>query len=124
MSPVPPPPRRIARRWPKTRVINWLGLSVLNSVGARVMDVSMVIAAWGEGVGVLVSPSPSPDRSSSAKTRVKIAGWVPGHAPIRCAHPSPPPAPNQYNKTEIMRRSFSFSYTRVRQYSPIGFMIG
>ncbi len=44
------------------------------------MDFSMVIAAWGEGVGVLVSPSPSSDRSSSAKTRVKNAGWVLGHA--------------------------------------------
>jgi hypothetical protein len=59
----PPPPRRMARRSPKTHVKNWLGLSVLNAVGARVMDVSMEIAAWGEGVGVLVSPSPSPDRS-------------------------------------------------------------
>ncbi len=53
MSPVPPPPRRIARRSPKTRVKNWLGLLVLNSAGWRVMDVSMVIAAWGEGVGVV-----------------------------------------------------------------------
>jgi hypothetical protein len=91
VSPVPPPPRRIARRSPKTRVKNWLGLSVLNAVGARVMDVSMVIAAWGEGVGLLVSPSPSPDCSSCAKTRVKIASWVPGHAPIRHARPRPPP---------------------------------
>jgi hypothetical protein len=40
------------------------------------MEVSMVIAAWGEGVGLLVSPSPSPDRSSPAKTRVNR--WL-GH---------------------------------------------
>jgi hypothetical protein len=86
----PPPPRQIARRSPKTRIKNWLGLSVLNAVRARVMDVSMVITAWGEGVGVLVSPSPSPDHSSCAKTHVKIAGWVPGHAPIRHARPRPP----------------------------------
>ncbi len=54
------------------------------------MDVLMVIAAWGEGVGLLVSPFPSPNHSSNAKTRIKIAGWVPGHAPIRRARPSPP----------------------------------
>jgi hypothetical protein len=108
----PPPPRRIARRSPNTRVKNWLGLKVLNYAGARGMDVSMVIAAWGEGVGVHVSPSPSPDRSSSAKTRVKIAGWVPGHAPIRRARSRPPPRAKlirQYrNVTEILRRTFSF----------------
>ncbi len=97
-SPVPPPPRRIVCRLPKTRLKNWLGLSVLNSVGARVMDVSMVIAAWGEGVGVLVSPSPLLDRSSCAKTRVKNAGWVPGHAPIRRARPCPRPPPRQNSK--------------------------
>jgi hypothetical protein len=50
-------------------------------------------AAWGEGVGLSVSPSSSSDRLSFAKTRVKIAGWVLGHAPISV--PTPPPAPNQ-----------------------------
>jgi hypothetical protein len=56
------------------------------------MDFSMVIAAWGEGVGVLVSHSPSSDRSSSAKTRVKNAGWVLGHAQSAArARASPPP---------------------------------
>jgi hypothetical protein len=68
----------------------WVGLLMLYMLGGRVMGVSMVIAAWGEGVGVLVSPSPSPDRLSCAKTRVKIAGWVPGHAPIQRACPCPP----------------------------------
>jgi hypothetical protein len=62
------------------------------------MDVSVVIAAWGEGAGGHVSPSPSPDRSSSAKTRVKIAGWVPGHAPIRRVRSRPPPT-RQISKT-------------------------
>ena len=85
---------------------------MLNSAGARGMDVSMVIAAWGEGVGVHVSPSPSPDRSSSAKTRVKIAGWVPGHAPIRCARLRPPRAQlEKYDK--IFGRTFSFVLTHV-----------
>jgi hypothetical protein len=98
---------------------------VLNSAGARGMDVSVVIAAWGEGAGGHVSPSPSPDRSSSAKTRVKIAGWVPGHAPIRRVRSRPPPRAKlarQYrNMTEILRRGpLVFSYTRVRQYSLIG----
>jgi hypothetical protein len=69
----------------------WVGLLMLYMMEARVMDVSIVIAAWGERVGVFVSPSPLPDRSSSAKTRVKIAGWVPGRAPIRRARPRPPP---------------------------------
>ena len=111
-SPFTPPPRRIARRSPNTRVKNWLGLKVLNYAGARGMDVSMVIAAWGEGVGVHVSPSPSPDRSSSAKTRVKIAGWVPGHAPIRCARLRPPRAQlEKYDK--IFGRTFSFVLTHV-----------
>ncbi len=55
------------------------------------MDVSMVIAAWGEGVGLLVSPSPSSDRLLSAKTRVKIAGWILGHAPSTARARAPPP---------------------------------
>jgi hypothetical protein len=64
------------------------------------MDVSMVIAAWGEGVGLLVSPSPSSDRSSSAKTRVKIAGWVLGHAQsaARARAPSPHDKDVQYDR--------------------------
>ncbi len=57
-SPFPPPPRGIARRSPKTRAKNWLGLLMPNSAGARVMDVSMVIEAWGEGVGLLCPPPP------------------------------------------------------------------
>jgi hypothetical protein len=64
---VPPPPRQIACRSPKTRVKNagW-GLdferNMSYAVGARVMAVSMVIAAWGEGVKVcLCPPSPSSD---------------------------------------------------------------
>jgi hypothetical protein len=102
VSPVPPPPRRS----PKTRVKNWPGLLVLYAVGACVMDVSMVIAAWGEGVGLSVSPSPSPDRSSYTKIRVKIAGWVPGHAPIRCARPHPPCAKSVQKDRNIFFLSF------------------
>jgi hypothetical protein len=60
------------------------------------MDVSMVIAAWGEGVDLLVSPSPSSDRSSSAKTRVKIADWVLGHAPSAAHARAPPPVTKMY----------------------------
>ncbi len=37
--------------------------NILYAVGVHVMDVSMVIAAWGEGVGLSVSPSPLLDRS-------------------------------------------------------------
>jgi hypothetical protein len=87
------------------------------------MDVSMVIAAWEEGFGLSVSPSPSSDHSSFAKMRVKIAGWALGHTPIRRARPRPPCA-KSVKKTEILRRTFSFSYTHVRQCSPIGYIIG
>jgi hypothetical protein len=85
------------------------------------MDVSMVIAAWGEGVGLLVSPSPSLDRLSSAKTCVKIAGWVLGHAPSAAGSRPPTPMPKMYNMTETLMRTFSFFYTRMRQCSPIGY---
>jgi hypothetical protein len=64
--------------------------NIFYAVGVRVMDVSMVIAAWGKGVGLSVPPSPSSDRSSFAKMRVKIAGWVLGHAPIRRTRSRPP----------------------------------
>jgi hypothetical protein len=85
------------------------------------MDVLMVIAAWGEGVGLSVSPSPSPDRSSLAKTRVKTLAGFFGRTPIRCARPRPRPAPNQEKgQKNCGVLTFSFSYTRVRQYSPIG----
>ncbi len=64
---VPPPPRRIARRPPKTRVKqHWMG------------------------------PSDTPTLSTRQNSK----------------------------KTEILRQSFSFSYTRMRQCSPIGYMIG
>jgi hypothetical protein len=53
------------------------------------MDVSMVIAAWGEGVGLSVSPSLSSDRSSFAKTRVAGSSDMP-HLPSTLA---PPPMP-------------------------------
>ncbi len=65
----PPPPRRIARRPPKARVGMVLRTehiskeNIFYAVRVRVIDVSMVIAAWGEGVGPSVSPSPSSDRS-------------------------------------------------------------
>jgi hypothetical protein len=64
------------------------------------MDFSMVIAAWGEGVGVPVSPSPSSDRSSSAKTRVKNAGWVLGHAQSAGALAPPSPRIKLENMTQ------------------------
>ena len=90
----PPPPSRIARRPPKARIKLCLGLYIqgirnLCDRGAR-GGRSMVIAAWGEGVGVLVSPSPSSNRSSTSKTRVKIAGWVLGHAPSAARARAPP----------------------------------
>jgi hypothetical protein len=79
---VPPPPRRIAHCPPKARVTTlaeaWIPKeNMFYYVGERVMDVSMVIAVWGEGVGLSVSPSPSSDRSPLAKTRVKtLAGSI------------------------------------------------
>ncbi len=64
------------------------------------MDFSIVIAAWGEGVGVSVSPSPSPDRSSFAKTRVRNAGWVLGHAQsaARARAPLPQDKGREYDR--------------------------
>ncbi len=56
---VPPPPRRIARRLPKTRVKNWPGLLMFYDDGVRMMGVLVVIAAWREGVNVCLCP-PSP----------------------------------------------------------------
>jgi hypothetical protein len=57
----------------------WLGtrdqhgtLRMFCDVGVREMGVSMVIAAWGEGVNVcLCPPSPSSDRSSFAQNARK-----------------------------------------------------
>ncbi len=60
----PPPPRWIARLLPRMGVKNtgaWtVKENMLYSVGARVLDVSMVIAAWGEGVNVCLCPRPPP----------------------------------------------------------------
>ncbi len=85
------------------------------------MAVSMVIAAWGEGVGLSVSPCPSSDRSSLTKTCVK--NWLGlSDAPPFAARI---PAPTQ----RLIRKkgqkncgvlTFGFSYTSMRQYSPIG----
>jgi hypothetical protein len=61
------------------------------------MDVSMAIAAWGEGVNVcLCPPSPSLDRSLIAQNAHKNnTGWGP-RTPPHLPHASPPPpAPNQ-----------------------------
>jgi hypothetical protein len=95
MSAVPPLPLVRSRAARPKRAYNYaqdctFKEYVFFAIGARLMDVSMVIAAWGEGVGLLVSPSPSSDRSSIAKTRVKIAGWVLRHAPS-AAHACAPP---------------------------------
>jgi hypothetical protein len=91
----PPPPRRIARRPPKARVKLCLGLNTQGryfyAVGTRVMEVSMVIAAWGVGVGLLVSPSPSSDRSSPAKTRVKSLAGSSDTPPFAARALAPPP---------------------------------
>jgi hypothetical protein len=91
---VPPPPRRIARRSPKMRVKTLAGAwtfkeNMFYAVGASMMGVSMVIAAWGEGVNVCLCPPP-PHRIAhrSPKMRVKNAGWGPrtrSHSP----HESP-----------------------------------
>jgi hypothetical protein len=121
-----PSPSWIACHPPKARVKTlaeaWIPKeNIFYAVGVRVMDVSMVIAAWGEGVGLSVSPSSSSDRSSLAKTRVK--NWLgSSDAPPFAARI---PAPTQ----RLIRKkgqkncgvlTFSFSYTRMRQYSPIG----
>ncbi len=53
--------------------------NMLCVIEARVMGVSMVIAAWGEGVNVcLCPPSPSSDRLSFAQNVRKNAGWCLG----------------------------------------------
>jgi hypothetical protein len=44
--------------------------------------------------------------------------------PTLATRVSAPPCAKTVKKTEILRRTFSFSYTRVRQCSPIGYMIG
>ncbi len=86
----------------------------------------MVIAARGEGVNVCLCPPP-PRRIArrSPKMRVKTTlDGVLGHAHTCHARLRPPPHAKTVKKTEILRRTFSFSYTRVRQCSPIGYMIG
>jgi hypothetical protein len=61
---VPPPPRQIARHSPKTCIQMQTGAwtikeNMFYAVGAPVMAVLMVIAAWGEGVNVcLCTPLP------------------------------------------------------------------
>ncbi len=54
------------------------------------MDVSMVIAAWGEGVGLCVPLPLVGSLVVRQKAHKKIAGWVLGHAPSAaraCASP-------------------------------------
>jgi hypothetical protein len=60
---VPPPPHQIVRRPPKARVKTlaeaWIPKeNMFYAVGARVMDVSMVIEAWGGGGWSVCAPLP------------------------------------------------------------------
>ncbi len=71
-----------------------LDLKEFFHAGARVMGVSMVITAWGEGVNV-ASSAPPPSRQivrRPPKTRIENTGQDPGHAPMLL--PSTPPALN------------------------------
>jgi hypothetical protein len=65
------------------------------AVGAGVMGVSVVIAAWGEGVNVcLCPPSPSTDRSSFAQNARKKC-WLGSSSTTPLAvHAHIPPALN------------------------------
>jgi hypothetical protein len=107
---VPPPPRRIACCPPKARVKTlaeaWIPKeNIFYAVGARVMDVSMVIAAWGEGVGLSLSPSPSSDCSSLAKTRIK--NWLGSSdaPPFAACIPAPTPHLIRKKRTEKLWRT-------------------
>jgi hypothetical protein len=92
----PPPPSQIVRLSPKTRVKNtgvWtVKENMLYSVGARMLNVSMVIAAWGEGVNVcLCPPSPSSDRFSLAQKACKKCWLGSSDTPPLTARVSAPP---------------------------------
>jgi hypothetical protein len=70
--------------------------NMLYAVGARVLGILMVIAAWGEWVNVcLCPPSPSLDRSSFAQNlrKNKTLVGVLRRAHTRCSRPRPPPPP-------------------------------
>jgi hypothetical protein len=95
----PPPPHRIARLLPKTRLKNTRAWTVkenmLYSVGVCVLDISLVIAAWGRGLMcACVPPPPRRIALRSPKTHAKNADWGP-RTPPHLASASPPPAPNQ-----------------------------
>jgi hypothetical protein len=60
---VPPPPHRIAQHPPKKRIKTLAEARIpkenmFYAVGVRVMDVSMVIEAWGRGLVCLCPPPP------------------------------------------------------------------
>jgi hypothetical protein len=68
--------------------------NMLYAVGARVLGISMVIAAWGSGLMfACVPPPPRRIARRSPKTRVKnktLVGVL-GRAHTRCARPRPTP---------------------------------
>ncbi len=71
-----------------------------------------------------VPPPPRRIARRSPKMRVKQRWMGFSDTPTLAARVSAPPCAKTVKKTEILRRIFSFSYTRVRQCSPIGYMIG
>ncbi len=124
----PPLPRRIARRQPKARVKTlaeaWIPKeNMFYAVGACVMDVSMVIEAWREGVGCHV-PLPLV-RSLVVHLNVrKNAGWVHRMRPHLPRASPPLPAPNQEKRTEKFGVPLVFPTHVCDSTHPLAYIIG
>jgi hypothetical protein len=78
----------------------------------------------GRGLMHAVLPPPWTDRWSFAQNACKKQLAGSSDTPPYAARVPAPPCTKSVKQTEILRRTFSFSYTRVRQCSPIGYMIG